>query len=71
MTLRPSHICTDISRSVRIIKRDDYSGNMAGGFVIMEGGRHEPAVFKQAIGREFVEELAEVFGGSVTWGTRQ
>lgn len=65
---KPTFPCTDKSRSVQVIKRDDASGNRAGGFQLMEGGRIEPAVFKQSVGREFVEELAKTFGGSVTWG---
>lgn len=64
----PVFLCTDQSRSVKVIKRHDAAGNLSGGLVLMEGGRHEPAVFKQAVGREFVEELAKVFGGTVTWG---
>lgn len=64
---RREYLCTDTSKSVEVILRND-NGNTAGGFTCHESGPRFTATFKQAVGREFVEELAKVFGGSVTWG---
>jgi|GEM_PF-4693807 len=68
MTRPETYLCTDPSRAVQVLKRRDMEGNIAGGFVIQEGGRCEPAFFRQATGRRFAEEMAAVFGGRVTWG---
>lgn len=66
---RRVHTCTDRSKTVEVIRRQDAQGNVSGGLILHEGFRHETATFEQAKLRGLVEDLAEVAGvRKIEWG---